>query len=387
MRIAVLCHPTQGGSGIVATELAMQLAGRGHDIHMVSCQRPFRLSEDSSVAFHKVDVCEYPLFAYPPHDLALVNRTVEVAREFDIEIIHAHYAVPHAMCAILASHVVQPHHVKVVATLHGTDITLVGSQPGFRGICTYTMEMSDGLTAVSGWLSDRTVEEFGIARRPDVIHNFVDTCRFNPEGRAPLPSGGSPVEIVHASNFRPVKRITDIIRVFHQISNRIDARLTFVGEGPDEGLARELVAELGLCDRVDFAGSTPHVEEVLRRSHLLLLLSDYESFGLVSLEAMACGTPVAASDSGGIPEVVQDGVTGMLFPVGRPELTAAGCLDLLTDHDRWQRMSSNASRRARECFSSDLIIGEYERYYRALLDGEVWRPPSGDCRTGGALPE
>jgi N-acetyl-alpha-D-glucosaminyl L-malate synthase BshA len=246
--------------------------------------------------------------------------------------------------------------------------------------------MSHGLTAVSEWLSNRTVEEFGIARKPDVIHNFVDISRFNPEGRAALPTVGDPVEIVHVSNFRPVKRITDVIRVFHQISDRIEARLTFMGEGPDEGLARELVAELGLCDRVVFAGATPQVEEVLRRSHLLLLLSDYESFGLVSLEAMACGTPVVASDSGGIPEVVETGVTGLLFPVGRPELTAAGCLDLLADRDRWQRMSSNASRRARECFSSDLIVGEYERYYRALLDGEVWQPPA-DCRTRGASPE
>jgi N-acetyl-alpha-D-glucosaminyl L-malate synthase BshA len=362
VKIALSCHPTQGGSGIVATELALMLARRGHEVHMISCDRPYRLGKEAPVHFHKVNIPEYPLFKFPPHDLSLVNKLVEITLNYNIDIIHAHYAVPHAICAIFANSVVQPFPVKIIATMHGTDITLVGSHPDFYRICRHAMLNCHGITTVSQWLKQRTLKEFNLIREPAVIYNFFDSARFNLDDRITYPDG-QPFQIMHVSNFRSVKRTPDVIRVFYEIQKKVPAHLTLGGEGPELGYARELSADLGICDKVTFAGSRVNIETLLKQSHLYLLLSDYESFGLSALEAMACGTPVAVSSSGGLPEVVQDEETGLLCPAGDIQTIAGRALDLLRNKDNWEKMGRQAAEAARERFSADIIVSQYEAYY------------------------
>ena len=369
MRIAVSCHPTQGGSGIVASELAAALASRGHEVHLVSCFRPFRLAEDSGVIFHRLSVPDYPLFRFPPHDLSLANKLAGVVKEFGIDVIHAHYAIPHAVTALLAKQVVRPHEVKILTTLHGTDITLVGSHADFYDLTRHAMMGSDALSAVSEWLRDETMRRFCLPAPPRVVHNFVDGHRFGPEGRAAYPAAGGEFHLVHASNLRPVKRIADIIRVFHLVRRELPARLTVVGDGPERGMAMELAGELGLCDAVTFAPPTKCVPELLRSAHLYLLLSDYESFGLSALEAMACGTPPAVSAGGGLPEVVSHKETGLLCPVGDVQCTAKAAVGLLTNREWWERMSAAAAAAALGRFGVDRIVPQYEALYERILDG------------------
>lgn len=366
MRIAVTCHPTQGGSGIVATELALALADNGHDVHIVSCDRPYRLAKTSKVNYHKVVVPHYPLFKYPPHDLSLVNTLIEVIRDYDIDIVHAHYAVPHAISAIIAGLISKPHPVKIVVTMHGTDITLVGSQPEFYSLTRYAMQQSDAVTVVSEWLLERTMSIFNLDQAPTVIPNFVDPRRFTLEGRAPYPEGGEFV-LLHASNYRPVKRVADIVRVFAAVSQRVPARLILAGEGPDLGIARELCAELNICPNITFAGSVHAVEKLFKQAHLFLLLSDYESFGLSALEAMACGTPAVVSLAGGLPEVVQDNETGLLCKTGEVEATADRIVNLLTKRLAWERMSVQTAKQARARFGLTKILPAYERMYAQVL--------------------
>lgn len=365
MRIVISCHPTSGGSGIVATELAMALARRGHDTHLVSYARPLRLADDSDVQFHQVNVVDYPLFRYPPHDLCLANKLAEVVKKNDIDVIHAHYAVPHAISAIMARDIVGSRRVKVAATLHGTDITLVGNQEEFFDLVRHTVNQCDGLTTVSDWLKERTVTTFHPDREPAVIHNFVDRTQFHTQGRNPFPAS-EVIELVHASNFRPVKRIFDVVRVFHAISRKLPARLLLLGEGPELGHARELVAELGLKDIVIFNGPCAHMGEVLRCGHLFMLLSEYESFGLSALEAMACGVPVLGSDAGGLREVVVHGQTGILVEPGEIAKAAERAWALLSDADAWNRMSAAAADRAREFFGVEKIVRQYEEFYMGL---------------------
>lgn len=366
MRIAINCHPSQGGSGIVATELAMSLADRGYDVFMVACEKPYRLPEKSRVHFEKVYIPEYPLFRYPPHDFSVINKLVEVVRRYDIDIIHAHYVVPHAICAVFAQTMLHERSIKVVTTLHGTDITLVGSHPEFRDICLYAMNRCQALTAVSEWLSDQTCTEFGLCQNIHVIPNFVDTSRFNAVGRVPYPEEGDEFILMHASNFRPVKRVVDICRIFFEVQKRVPARLKLVGEGPELGVAREMCAELGICRKVDFLGSTHEIASVMRQSHLFLLMSQYESFGLSALEAMACGTPAAASLAGGLPEVIEDGVSGLLCPVGDTVMMARRIINLLMHRKKWEAMSRETEKRARH-FDMESIITQYESVYRDVL--------------------
>ena len=370
MRIAVSCHPSQGGSGIVATELATALAHRGHQVHLAACQRPYRLREDSGVVFHKVQTPDYPLFRCPPHDLSLANKLAGVAKEFNIDLFHAHYAVPHAVTAVLARHIVRPQDVKVVTTLHGTDITLVGSHTEFYDLIRYAMADSDALTAVSAWLQKETSKRFTLPHVPEVIHNFVDTVRFNEEGRAPYPEANGEFQLLHASNLRPVKRVADVIRVFERIQRELPARLTILGEGPQKGLAMELAAELNLCcSKVTFTSTADDVPAVMRSAHLNMLLSDYESFGLSALEAMACGTPVLASASGGLPEVITEGETGLLRPVGDVEAMADAAIALLRDRERWEKMSQDTAASVRRRFALETIIPQYEALYERVVHG------------------
>lgn len=367
MRIAIACHPTQGGSGIVATELARALADRGHNVHLISYELPYRLGQSSKAKFHKVNITEYPLFTYPPYDLSLINKMVEVTLKFNIEIIHAHYAIPHAICAIFARHIVNPYKVKIIATLHGTDITLVGSHPDFYLSCRYAMIQADELTVVSKWLKEKTLAKFNLQREPVVIPNFIDPSVFNDDDRSEYPQNEEFI-ISHASNFRPVKRIFDIIRVFERIQQKLPSRLILCGDGPEVGIARELCAELGIANKVEFSGSVIAIEQVLKKSHLYLLLSDYESFGLSALEAMACGTPVIASNAGGITEVVRDGIDGYLCKVGDIDASSKKAIEILQSREKWCAFSKNAAKFAREKFSLNSIICQYEDLYRKLLE-------------------
>jgi N-acetyl-alpha-D-glucosaminyl L-malate synthase BshA len=371
VKIAISCHPTHGGSGVVATELALGLARHGHEIHVVSYERPFRLADHPNLRFHRVNVTEYPLFRYPPHDLNLANKLAQIAEEFDLDLIHAHYAVPHAVSAMLARDMLCPttHRVSVVTTVHGTDITLVGSHHDFYRVCRYAMIMNDGTTAVSQWLADRTQQEFDLDTRPTVIPNFVDCDRFTSKGRVGYPEGGE-FQVLHASNFRPVKRVFDVVRVFERIQRELPARLLLVGDGPELGSAQELVAELDICDRVEFAGTQVDIEQAYRDSHLFLLLSDYESFGVSALEAMACGTPVVASRAGGLVEVIEDGLSGRLCKVGDIDAIADAALQTLGERDTWQRISNAGKLHAREQFCMELIVPRYEEFYEHVLDGQ-----------------
>lgn len=368
MKIAVSCHPTQGGSGVVATELALALAQRGHEMHVVSYERPFRLARADNIHFHKVNVSEYPLFRYPPHDLALANVLADVAVAHQLDIIHAHYAVPHAVSAMLARAVLCDHEsrVKVVTTVHGTDITLVGSHRDFYRVCRYAMLENDGTTAVSRWLAEQTKTTFDLPELPDMIPNFVDCDRFTSKGRVDYPSDGK-FTILHASNFRPVKRVTDVVRTFAHMRKHIDAKLVMVGDGPDRGGAMELAGELGICGDVEFPGNTVDIQNAYRHAHLFLLLSDYESFGLSALEAMACGTPVVASRSGGLLEVVDDGITGRLTPVGDVPAIAAAALEVLANADQWRQASVASKTHARKNFCKELIVPQYEEFYERVL--------------------
>jgi N-acetyl-alpha-D-glucosaminyl L-malate synthase BshA len=367
VRIAISCHPVQGGSGIVATELATALAHRGHEVHLAACELPYRLREDSGVIFHKVHVPDYPLFRYPPHDLSLANRLADIAKSSRTQIIHAHYAIPHAVAALLARQVVMPQRVRIVTTLHGTDITLVGSHAEFYDLTRHAMQESDGLTAVSAWLRDETQRRFSLPVPPVVIPNFVDPVRFTPEGRAPYPSASQEFHVLHASNLRPVKRIADVVRVFHCIQSELPARMTILGEGPEKGSARELASELGLCGKITFASTADDVPAVMRSAHLKMLLSDYESFGLSAIEAMASGTPVAGSDSGGLREVIEDGRTGLLCKVGGIEETARRAIALLSDREAWERMSLAAVAGVRARFGLETIVPMYEELYEKVI--------------------
>ncbi len=370
MQIAMCCHPTQGGSGVVASELAVELGKRGHGVHVVAWNRPFRLAEDApGVYFHRVEMMDYPLFKYPPFEFALTNRLVNLVTEFGVEVIHAHYAIPHAIAALMARCIVEEKHtVKVVTTLHGTDITLVGSHRDFFEVTRHAMNRSDAVTAVSQWLAHRTVETFSLERPPSVIPNFVCTDRFNPEGRASYPARGEPFVLFHASNMRPVKRVTSIIRIFALVRRELNARLLLCGDGPERGMAEELTAQLGIEEDVRFLKPVPALAELYKKAHLYVLFSKYESFGLSALEAMACGTPVAGTKSGGLVEVVEDGTSGLLLEPLQEEEAARRIVSLLSDGKAWERMSREASRSAAERFSAERILPLYESLYRKVTE-------------------
>jgi N-acetyl-alpha-D-glucosaminyl L-malate synthase BshA len=372
MKIGITCYPTYGGSGAVATELGLELARRGHEVHFVSYAQPFRLSGfQERVYFHEVEMEEYPLFEHPPYSLALAVAIHDTAQNQGLDVMHVHYAIPHATSAWVAAAMLEDDKLPVVTTLHGTDITLLGQHPSFHAITRFSILQSQGLTAVSRYLKQETVEAFGVPeQRIEVIPNFVDTEVYRrdkePCRRDSLSEPGEKI-VMHISNFRQVKRVPDVVTVFARVAREIPARLVLVGDGPERPRALERAEELGVADRTVFLGKHSFVDELLACADLFLLPSENESFGLAALEAMACGAPVVASRSGGLPEVVSDGEAGFLLEVGDVEGMGDAARALLGDDERWAAASRAARRVAVERFSIDRVVPQYEEYYRTVL--------------------
>lgn len=371
MQIAISCYPTHGGSGVIATELGIELAKKGHHVHIISYSVPFRLHKFyPNLYFHEVEILSYPLFKHPPYELALINKMAEVAKSVNLDIIHAHYAIPHAISAYVAQMMLKPNSPKVITTLHGTDITLVGSDPSFYDLVRFSINESDGITAVSQFLRQRTIDKFKIDKPIEVIYNFVDTRRFSPKTSKNREYYAKKNEkiICHVSNFRPVKRLRDVIRVFAGIQEEVPSVLLLVGEGTERNIAQELVLEFGLQYKVHFLGSQDNVEDILAISDLFLLTSEKESFGLVALEAMSCGVPVIASNAEGIPEVIKDGHTGFLFDTGDVDLMARGAITILSDQATYKEFSRNSRKWVLENFSTEKHIQKYLDFYQQVLD-------------------
>ena len=364
MRIGVTCYPTYGGSGIVATELGLELALRGHEIHFISYAHPIRLpAESDRIHYHEVEVANYPLFAYPPYCLALAGRMAEVAERYGLDLLHVHYALPHAVSALLARQMLAPRlKLPFVTTLHGTDITLVGQEPSYFAITKYSIESSDGITTVSQYLNDRTREVFGVENPIRTIHNFVNVDLYKPD---PHRSRTGKV-LLHISNFRPVKRPADCIRILKDAVAHVDAELWMVGDGPERGPCERLARELGVSDRVEFMGKQDHVERLIPQADVLLLPSEHEAFGLAALEAMACGVPPVATRVGGVSELIDDGVDGYLEQVGDTAAQAKRVVELLSDRAAHARVSEAARRAAESRFDSRRIVPQYEQYYEEV---------------------
>ncbi len=374
MKIGITCYPTYGGSGAVATELGIALARRGHEIHFITYQQPFRLpSFLPRIYFHEVDVGRYPLFEYPPYDLALAVRMHEVVQAHDLDLLHCHYAIPHATSAWIAKEMLRPNRpdMRFVTTLHGTDITIVGQDPSFRPITKFSIEKSDGLTAVSRYLQTETLTTFGCtACRIEVIPNFIDPEVYDRSRYTSIldeqVDSGTKV-LMHVSNFRPVKRVKDVVRIFARVNERLPSVLVMVGDGPDRVDAEAEARALGLSDKVFFLGKIEAVAPLLAGADLFLLPSGSESFGLSALEALATGVPVVGSNAGGLPEVVRQGETGALCPVGDVDAMSAAAIEILADRDRWEAMSQCGASDARERFSLETIVAEYEAFYEYTL--------------------
>jgi N-acetyl-alpha-D-glucosaminyl L-malate synthase BshA len=377
LKIGITCYPTYGGSGAVATELGIALAGRGHEIHFITYRQPFRLPAFlPNVFFHEVDVGRYPLFEFPPYDLALAVRMHEVVLTHGLQILHCHYAIPHATSAWIAREMLRQQHndVKVITTLHGTDITLVGQDPSFNAITKFSIEKSDRLTAVSAFLREETYNAFGCASCDvKVIHNFIDPDVYNRQRYASSMrnqlSASLPV-LMHISNFRRVKRVRDIIGIFARVNAEIPSRLIMIGDGPDRTLAEDETRRLGIEGSVSFLGKIDNVAPLLATADLFLLPTESESFGLSALEALASGVPVIGADAGGLPEVVRNGETGFLCNVGDVEAMAAAALDLLRNPDKWKAMSDLGAADARARFSQDEIVSQYEQMYETSLTSD-----------------
>jgi N-acetyl-alpha-D-glucosaminyl L-malate synthase BshA len=375
MKIGITCYPTYGGSGVVATELGIELAARGHEIHFITYSQPFRLTgREANIHFHEVAVTNYPLFEHPPYDLALATRMAEVAEFYSLDLLHVHYAIPHSVSALLARQMLASRgkHLPFITTLHGTDITLVGLDRSYLPITRFGIEQSDGVTAISSYLRDRTREAFGITSEIEVIRNFVncDVYVRNPalvdvmRGRYAEPSERL---LVHLSNFRPVKRIRDVVEVFARVAREVPARLMLIGDGPDRSVAEYLARQHEIQDRVHFIGKQDNVNELLPLADLMVMPSEMESFGLAALEAMACGVPTIATDVGGVPELIDNGRNGLLFGVGDVDSMAAAAIALLRDETRLRQMSAAGRKTAQDHFCASRVIPLYEEYYDRVV--------------------
>jgi N-acetyl-alpha-D-glucosaminyl L-malate synthase BshA len=379
LNIGIVCYASVGGSGVMATELAKSLASRGHDVHLISTDPPFRLGEfHPGLRFHQVDTPTYPLFREPQYILSLANKVVQVAREVDLDVVHAHYAVPHATAAFLAREVLRSRGgtrvPKVVTTLHGTDITLTGNDPSYSQIVTFSIEASDAVTAVSESLRATTRNELGIEREIAVIPNFLDCAvhrRLPAEDlRRRFDAEDERIRIViHVSNFRPVKRVTAVVEIFDRIQRQVPSRLLLVGDGPELSTAHRTAHELGIAGLVHSAGAQQEVLPLLSIADVFLLPSAQESFGLAALEAMACEVPVVASNVGGLPEVIEHDVSGFLHPPDDIDGMAASAIAVLTDADRHRAIAEAASRRVHELFCEERVVPMYVSLYSDVLTG------------------
>ncbi|MDH5760847.1 MAG: N-acetyl-alpha-D-glucosaminyl L-malate synthase BshA [Gemmatimonadota bacterium] len=375
MKIGITCYPTYGGSGAVATELGIQLAARGHEIHFISYAQPFRLGHfRERVFFHEVEMEDYPLFEHPPYSLALSVAIHDTASREGLDLVHVHYAIPHATSAWIAREMMATEKdLPIITTLHGTDITLVGLHPSFHRITQFSILRSQGITAVSDYLKEETVRDFAVpGDRIDVIPNFIDTDAWRPDlepcHRGTLAPGGEKI-VMHISNFRPVKRVEDVVAAFARIREKVPARLVMVGDGPDRPRAMEKGEELGVRRDILFLGKHASVNELLACADLFLLPSGGESFGLAALEAMACGAPVVATRAGGLPEVVESGRTGFLLPVGDVEGMGDAGIEILSDPALHGRLAEAGRARAVEYFSADRVVPMYEALYERVIKG------------------
>ncbi|HEX3126295.1 MAG TPA: N-acetyl-alpha-D-glucosaminyl L-malate synthase BshA [Thermoanaerobaculia bacterium] len=372
MRIGISCYPTYGGSGIVATELAMALAAGGDEVHVLSYALPSRLSLMSPrIFFHEVITPSYPLFEYPPYSLTLATKMVEVARHSQLDVMHVHYAIPNAVSAVLARQIVAPQPLPVVTTLHGTDVTLIGNDPNYIETTRWGIVQSDAVTAVSDWLRHTTEQQLGIRSPIDVVPNFIDPERYeqarNSPGARRWAKPGERV-LVHISNFRPLKRVLDVVDVFLRLRAEMSCRLLMVGDGPERGRVEQRCRDCDACNSITFVGSLPLIEEVLVGADLFFLPSETESFGLAALEALSCEVPVIATAVGGLPEVVVHGENGFLHPIGDVEGMAASALRLLQDEPMRKAFGASGRRRALEVFSQDAIVAHYRSIYERVVE-------------------
>jgi N-acetyl-alpha-D-glucosaminyl L-malate synthase BshA len=375
MKIGITCYPTYGGSGIVATELGLELARRGHEIHFITYANPIRLDPGiSGIHYHEVETSTYPLFQYPPYSLALASRMSDVADTYGLDLLHVHYAIPHSVSALLAQQILAPRSLPVITTLHGTDITLVGADASYYAITKFSIEKSNGVTAVSAYLRDRTLEVFGAQNEIRVIHNFVNCAIYRPDsgkaGAAAYAPTGEKL-LIHLSNFRPVKRAPDCIRILAEVRKQVPAHLVMAGDGPDSVSCEHLARELKLERHVSFVGKQDHVERLIPLAHVALVPSELESFGLAALEAMACGVVPVATRVGGVPELIAHGEDGFLEAPGDIDAQAARVVALLRDDKLHSRMAAAGRRTAMERFSTEKIIGQYERYYEAVVNSAI----------------
>jgi N-acetyl-alpha-D-glucosaminyl L-malate synthase BshA len=377
MKIGITCYPTYGGSGVVATELGLELAERGHEIHFISYAQPIRLSgPHPNIHYHEVEVSRYPLFEYPPYDLALASRMAEVAELYDLDLLHVHYAIPHSVSALLARQMMaaKPRGRKLpfVTTLHGTDITLVGLDRSYLPITRFSIEQSDGVTAISQYLQERTLREFDIKNNIQIIYNFVNCdvyCRGEkvPESRQEYAPNGERL-LVHLSNFRPVKRVTDCVEIFDRVRKQIPSKLLMIGDGPDRSRAEWLAVQKGIHNDVIFLGKQELVQEKLAISDILLLPSELESFGLAALEGMACEVVPIATRVGGIPELIEHGKSGYLAEVGDVDTMSRYAIELLSDEKALRTMAKASRAVSQSRFCSSRIIPQYEEFYRRVLE-------------------
>ncbi len=379
MKIGIVCYPTFGGSGVVATELGIGLAKKGHKIHFITYRQPVRLTQfhfHENVYFHEVSNADYPLFEYPPYDTALASKMVDVVRYENLDLLHVHYAIPHAMVAYIAKKILitEGRYVPVITTLHGTDITLVGNNRSFAPVVEFSINKSDGVTAVSQSLKDETLSLFNISRDIQVIHNFIDFSRFkklNKEHFKSIIAPDGEKILVHTSNFRKVKRVQDVIQVFKRVRDKIPSKLLLIGDGPERQDMEALCRQLGTCDDIRFLGKQEAVEELLAIADVFIVPSEKESFGLAALEAMACEVPVISTNVGGLPEVNINGVTGFMSNVGDVEDMAKNTIFLLSDDEVLNQFKKNALIQAQK-FDIHNILPQYEQYYEAVIERSVY---------------
>lgn len=375
MRIGIVCYPTFGGSGVLATELGKALADKGHQVHFITYQQPVRLNEfNANIFYHEVRVTTYPLFDYPPYETALSSAMVDVINNHQLDLLHVHYAIPHASAAYMAKKIVeaQGRYIPVITTLHGTDITLVGRDKTFAPVVAFSINQSDAITAVSQNLRDETFRTFQIEKEIRVIHNFVDTRRFHKKPidafRRVIAPNGERI-LLHASNFRKVKRVKDIVRIFEIVRKKIPSKLLFVGDGPERSDAESLCRELDICDDTRFVGKQEQMEDILAIADLFLLTSEYESFGLAALEAMAAGVPVISTNAGGLPEIAIQGETGYLDDIGDIHSMSEHAIKILGDDETLKRFKANAVAQAKN-FDIHRIVPQYEALYNRFLTME-----------------